>query len=256
MKSTDQAWEKFGKEDPYYGVLSSEKFRGKNLDEATLTEFFQSGEQWITEVLDTVRKHLNPAYQPVTALDFGCGVGRLVIPLSAICRTVTGIDVSESVLSEARKNAERRTITNAELLKADDSLSSLQGKSFNLIHSYIVFQHIPIKRGLAICDRLIRKLEGGGVGILHFTYYRDAPWHRKVINATRRLGPWVNGVINLAQRKRFGEPMMQMNHYPIAALLELLRAHRISQCFMEMTNHSGHHGVVIYFQKPGNGVAS
>ncbi len=79
------------------------------------------------------------------ALDFGCGVGRLVIPLSKIAESVTGVDVSESMLNEAISNCDNQNVNNANFIKADDNLSMLSGK-YDFIHSYIVFQHIPTKR--------------------------------------------------------------------------------------------------------------
>jgi hypothetical protein len=42
---------KFGKDDPYFGVLTAEKFRKKNLDRAALSEFFASGEDHVAHIL-------------------------------------------------------------------------------------------------------------------------------------------------------------------------------------------------------------
>ena len=40
----DESWRKFGKTDPYFGVLTADRFRKENLDEAALRDFFASGE--------------------------------------------------------------------------------------------------------------------------------------------------------------------------------------------------------------------
>ncbi|HKJ31811.1 MAG TPA: class I SAM-dependent methyltransferase [Balneolales bacterium] len=98
------------------------------------------------DILKKIRKYVDPHFSINRALDFGCGVGRLLIPLSVYSSHVTGVDVSESMLDEARKNCEARQITNVDFIKSDDDLSLLNRK-FNFIHSYIVFQHIPAKRG-------------------------------------------------------------------------------------------------------------
>ena len=34
VDNPDESWRKFGKKDPYFGVLSAERFRKENLDEA------------------------------------------------------------------------------------------------------------------------------------------------------------------------------------------------------------------------------
>ena len=78
--------------------------------------------------------------------DFGCGVGRLVLPFAHYSREVVGIDISESMLKECEKNLNNRGINNCQLITSDDNLASLTG-SFNLIHSFITFQHIPVGTG-------------------------------------------------------------------------------------------------------------
>ena len=41
--NTDREWEKFGKQNPYFGVLADEKFQQSRLFEAAKQEFFQTG---------------------------------------------------------------------------------------------------------------------------------------------------------------------------------------------------------------------
>src|SRR6185369_10304549 len=140
-RGTDHEWEKFGKKDPYFGVLTADKFQRQNLTDESKEEFFKSGYDYVENVVITIRKHIDPTFSIEKALDFGCGVGRLVIPLAEISKSVDGIDVSESMLNEARKNCESRSIANVNLLKSDDNLSGLND-TYNFIHSFIVFQHI------------------------------------------------------------------------------------------------------------------
>ena len=75
-------------------------------------------------ILSNIHKHLDPGFQPINALDFGCGVGRLVIPLAKISTSAVGIDVSESMLAEARKNCELNSVHNIDLVKSDDAFES------------------------------------------------------------------------------------------------------------------------------------
>ena len=42
MMSTDKAWEKFGKVDPYFGVLADARFAADKID-AHRDDFFASG---------------------------------------------------------------------------------------------------------------------------------------------------------------------------------------------------------------------
>ena len=82
MSNTDDAWEKFGKTDPYYGVLSHESIRLSKFAEDSHADFFLSGEEHVKLLFQTIREHVDPDFSPELALDFGCGVGRIAIPLA------------------------------------------------------------------------------------------------------------------------------------------------------------------------------
>ena len=55
---TDREWEKFGRNDPYFGVLGYDKFRTMNLTDDNKKEFFNYGYAHIDRVLKNVRKHI------------------------------------------------------------------------------------------------------------------------------------------------------------------------------------------------------
>ena len=143
--STDIAWEEWGRRDPYYGVITDPKFRRSEMDDRIKREFFESGESHVHGVLTTIRRHVDPDFAPRTVLDFGCGVGRLLVSFAKIADEVVGVDVSSSMLQEAQRNCDERQLRNVRLLASDDSLSTLNGQ-YDLIHSCIVFQHIPVGR--------------------------------------------------------------------------------------------------------------
>src|SRR5215471_12097034 len=98
-KSSDKVWEYFGKNDPYYGVLTQERYSGKALTKNLKDEFLATGEKYVSSVFATIHERFDPAFRPHRALDFGCGVGRIALPLARICDSVVGVDVSESMLA-------------------------------------------------------------------------------------------------------------------------------------------------------------
>lgn len=247
---SDAAWEKYGEIDPYFGVLSHEKFRGTSLDgaEAAHSEFFRSGEEHVASILETVRRHLDPEFRPERILDFGCGVGRLLIPFARVGGHAVGVDVSEAMLREARRNCDAYGVENVELLRSDDRLSRVEG-SFDFVHSFIVFQHIPTGRGLAVLRAMLDRLAEGGVGALHFTYARRAPLLRKGVNWMRKTVPLVNNVVNLAQGRPWSYPLMQMNEYPLNRVFEILQEAGCHHCYVRHSDHGGHWGVMLFFQK-------
>jgi 2-polyprenyl-3-methyl-5-hydroxy-6-metoxy-1,4-benzoquinol methylase len=165
----DRDWECWGKKDPYFGVLIDPKFLDENLNDHSLQDFFASGERHVEHVYTAIRSGMRPDFQPVRVLDYGCGVGRLVVPFASRSQEVVGVDVSPSMLEAARENCKRLGANSVSLLHAND-LDSLAPASFDLVHSYIVFQHIPVARGELILRKLTSLISEGGVGAIHLTY--------------------------------------------------------------------------------------
>ena len=163
--NTDRAWEHFAKEDPYWAVLTQDHFRKTALDETGRREFFLTGEKHVDWVFSMIRNHIDPRFNPAKGLDFGCGVGRLLLPMARRCQTAVGTDVSETMLQEAGKNCQLENVKNISLVKGDDNCSNLAG-GFDFINSFIVFQHIPCDRGVILFRRLLELLNEGGIGAI------------------------------------------------------------------------------------------
>ena len=247
-RNTDKDWEKFGKDDPYFGVFTHDKFRKINLTDENREELFKTGFDYINDVLEKIRQHIDQTFMIKKALDFGCGVGRLVIPLANVAKEVTGVDVSDSMLNEAKKNCEARSLNNVVFVKSDDSLSLLNGK-YDFIHSSIVFQHIPVTRGERIFENLIAHLESDGVCVVHFTYAKNYTI-RKLVPFVKKYIPLSNVLINLIKGRNLFAPQMQMNPYNVNHLFLTIQKANVFDCYTEFTNHGGELGIVVYFKKP------
>jgi SAM-dependent methyltransferase len=242
---SDQAWEELARTEPYSAVLQH----------ASRAEFFASGEEHVSRVLQIVRKQLDPDYEPSSALDFGCGVGRVLIPLARICDEVVGVDVSEAMLSEARRNCDERGLVNVDLASALDDLAD--DRQFDLVHTYIVLQHVPRKRGMAIISRLVDAVTAGGVGLVHVQYGRAASPLRKSANWARKHLPGVNDAANLAQGAPRRTPLMQMNVYFVDEVLRLLYDRQCRDLVVQLgaTETGGYLSAAILFRKaPSNAV--
>lgn len=103
------------------------------------------------------RKHVSGT----RALDFGCGTGRSARFLKSLAFRVIGIDISESMLDQARSRDPHGDYR----LVAVDSLAGLATGTFDLICAAFTFDNIPtdqektsalgeLKRLLAPCGRL------------------------------------------------------------------------------------------------------
>ncbi|NOK79100.1 MAG: class I SAM-dependent methyltransferase [Chloroflexi bacterium AL-N5] len=242
FSNTDRDWEYYGKNDPYYGVFTSDEFRSSTLGDEQIARFFQSGEEYIEQILGTIYKCVDSEFSPNKVLDFGCGVGRLVIPLAKRFDSVTGVDVSRSMIVEAEKNCIKFNLSNVEFVQSDDRLSLLSG-TFDLIHSYIVFQHIPVRRGEAIFRQLLNTLNPGGVGVLQFIY-RSNPLKR-VFDAV----PFANTLYSIYKGKPIGDRPIQMNQYNLNSLFAGLQSAGCQNLYISFTRHANNYGVTLFFQK-------
>jgi 2-polyprenyl-3-methyl-5-hydroxy-6-metoxy-1,4-benzoquinol methylase len=243
--STDVAWEEWGRRDPYFGVITDPKFRRSEMDDHIKREFFESGESHAHGVLTTIRRYVDPGFAPRTVLDFGCGVGRLLIPFAKVVDEVVGLDVSPSMLQEARRNCDEQGLRNVRLLDSDDSLSTLTG-SFDLIHSCIVFQHIPAERGRAILSKLLQHLRPGGVGAIQLTYSktRFASTHG-IAPAPLAAAPSPDASTQFIPTG--ADPEIQMNPYNLNEILFLMQRRGVQQFHVEFSDHGGELGVFLFF---------
>lgn len=247
---TDAEWEQFAREEPYWSVLSDDRFKLANLekDDRVLDEFFETGEQFVQHWFSQIQERLGLRhFAPVHAIDFGCGVGRLTLPLTRRCGRVTGIDVSETMIEHAELRARERGVDNVRFVLSDDSLSGLPER-YDLISSFIVFQHIPVERGYVLFTRLLEQLAPRGVGVIHFTIARETRLLPEFERYTfyRREGREIRG---LSADTNLHQPYLQMNDYDLNTLAVVLASAGVEEFSCSYTRHDGHLGIVLLFQK-------
>ena len=245
--STDHAWEEWGRRDPYFGVITDPRFSRSGINELSKREFFDSGSNHIDYVMQTIRRTIAPSFVPRTVLDFGCGVGRTLIPFAKIAQHVVGADVSTSMLQEARINCDAHQLTNVNLIVSDDSVSSITGE-FDLIHSFIVFQHIPLERGRLIFRNLLNRIAPAGVAAIHVLYSK--------IQYADTFGTAPVSIASASPRQPVPQPVqsdkpeMQMNPYLMNELFFFMQGKGVQRFYSEFSDHGGELGLFIFFQMP------
>ena len=244
--NSDESWEVLGKQKPYFGVLTSERFRSDRLNDDLKREFFASGADHVAWLMKTVEATLGPVARG-RALDFGCGVGRLTLPMreTAGFADVTGVDISPSMLAEAGKNAQQLGLRGLAFVLSDDELSRTAGK-FDFVHSFIVLQHIPIARGQQIVRQLVSKLAPGGVAALQVPIARPTTRLRSLAGALRARGKLAHLIANVIQGRAWDEPLMQMNRYNLNSLFALLYGDGIGRLAVELIEEGGNVGAYLF----------
>lgn len=249
--NTDKSWIAYGKKNPYYGVVAHDEFLDENLTDSVKLKFFNSGKEYIDDIFKILRNDFIENFKPEQALDFGCGTGRLTIPISAKSKNVTGVDISDDMLNETKLNAQTHGLNNVQLLNSNEFLEKSFREHFDFIHSYIVFQHINLERGEKIFHHLYNALECKGIGAIHLTYANSKSNLERIVNIFRYRVPFFNNFLNILRGKAFNLPLMQMNLYNLNKILLFLQNSGVGKVNIKFTDHGGHYGVILFFQKEG-----
>jgi 2-polyprenyl-3-methyl-5-hydroxy-6-metoxy-1,4-benzoquinol methylase len=192
---TPSDWEELARREPYFPVLTNKGVR----DEA----FLESGEADIALLLPAIAALLGRDVPLTSVLDFGCGAGRLTIPLARRAVRVVACDVAPSVLEHARKNVRDAALSNVAFVEARE----VEGQ-FDFICSLLVFQHIRPAEGYKIVRNLLRLLSPHGVAVLQLTMEPSGGGLQRL--ARMRLKRGVNRVLS----HRLQMPSwMQVNAY-------------------------------------------
>jgi len=230
---TDRAtkdWNTLGETQPYFAVLTHDRYLRERMSDADREAFFASGEEDIGRILGLLD------FAPKSALDFGCGVGRLTRALTKRIERVAGVDAAESMLRLARENVPNATFS-----------TTIPNERFDLIVSLLVFQHIPIRRGEALLDELLSHLDG--VAALHFTFRRPGSFFRRVARQIRGRIPVVHRIVGRIRGER-PMPYMQMNEYQLERILAIISRHGCREPRMVPTNHEGVQGAIVLIASP------
>ncbi|MCC6861887.1 MAG: methyltransferase domain-containing protein [Bryobacterales bacterium] len=153
-------WDQFGREDPLWAILTVPGKENRQWDPG---DFFQTGVQEISEALGHVRSH-GLDLRRRTALDFGCGVGRLTQALCHHFDRVWGVDIAPSMIAKAKafnRFGERCIYA----VNARDDLSGFENGSFDFVYSNITLQHMQPRFSLAYIREFLRVLSPGGVAL-------------------------------------------------------------------------------------------
>jgi ubiquinone/menaquinone biosynthesis C-methylase UbiE len=155
-------WRRLGDRDPLWAVYVAPDTKDGQWQVAA---FLRTGREEVNRVLDGLPRP--PAGQQ-TALDFGCGVGRLSQALAEHFERVIGIDVSAPMLERAAQLARQspRADRLEFVLNERVDLAVVSSGTVDLVYSSLVLQHLPRPLAAGYLREFIRVLRPGGLVVV------------------------------------------------------------------------------------------
>jgi SAM-dependent methyltransferase len=202
-----KSWTELGENDPMWVVLSLDDKIGRKW---TPEEFFATGREEIQRVLGTVREAGVNVNQG-TALDFGCGLGRLTQALANHFQRVDGVDVSASMIRQAQQYNKHPARVEYHLNVKNDMSLFARGR-FDFIYSNIVLQHIPTADQLLYITEFMNLLKIGGVA-----YFQTI--HRRGLRAF--VPNWFVDAYRLVKHR--GKPFTPIYGVPVSSVERVIR---------------------------------
>jgi cyclopropane fatty-acyl-phospholipid synthase-like methyltransferase len=153
-KTSPAKWELFARNDPFWYICSK---KYKSLD-----DFWNTGKNQAKEILYDIRGLL---YNYNMCIEIGCGIGRLLFPMSSYFKECLGIDISETMLNLLEKYSKEYGLNG----KIKGCRAGKCPCKADFIYSVWCFQHIE---SLDIIERYIKfiseSLRERGVAYLQF----------------------------------------------------------------------------------------
>jgi SAM-dependent methyltransferase len=208
LGASQQNWEYLAQKDPLWAILSDPT---KKDGRWQLDEFFALGQHEIDGTLGYLaRRGLEPV-DFETALDFGCGVGRLSRALAGRFRRVFGVDAAPTMLAQASRLNQH--IDNLELvLNQAPQLRGFADGSISFAYSSLVLQHIPHPASLGYLRELLRVLKPGGVLVFQTPTRDRTPLPMRAARALARA------TVRRLRLPRLDGMYIDMNTIPVRAI--------------------------------------
>lgn len=156
----EAVWERYGREEAYYSVLTNPKYLSASLGSDDVEHFYGTGVGEVQRLHGLCQRNgvdPNPSW---TMLELGCGVGRMAEPFVGSHAHYIGVDISAEHLALARERIAARQVTDAEFLLLKAFLDT--PPDYDFFFSTIVLQHNPPPIIHGLLDHALRHLKPGG----------------------------------------------------------------------------------------------
>lgn len=212
-------WDDLARLDPLWAIDSAPDRRHGAWDD---DEFMAIGCRKVAGIVRRLDRLGAPAARR-RALDFGCGVGRVTIPLADHFDVAVGVDIAPAMVDQARTRACAAGRDDVRfLLNEHEDLELLDAERFDLVFTTRVLQHLPSIEHVSRCARGLARLVAPGGVLMAQMPARLAPWAR--LQPGRRAYAALRGagVPRSVLYRRLGLHPMRLLAFPRPAFEALL----------------------------------
>ena len=208
LKHIENVWMQLGATEPHWSVVSTADFKATKIRE-NIDRFNESGRAEVNNLKRLLKRVGVDASHVRTAVEYGCGVGRVTRWLATLFPNVIGIDVSESHLGLAREYFSQEGVGNV-ITKKISSLDEIKSlPTYEFLYSKIVLQHNPPPVIHKILDTLSAQLAEGGIGVVQIPTYAR--------NYRFSVAEYINSMGKISN--------MEMHVLPQPAIFDIFRKH-------------------------------
>jgi cyclopropane fatty-acyl-phospholipid synthase-like methyltransferase len=239
-------WEELADREPYFAVLTSDGACEVEGNRFGSEAFFESGEADVSALLAAITLLVGHEIALTDSLDFGCGVGRLTLPLARRAERVVGYDVAPTMLTHARQNAESAGLRNVTFV---DTLEYEPPGQFDFVCSLLVFQHIEPRIGYRLIQKILTLLAPSGIAALHLMLGQEQSTLRQMARWIRRKSALKRTTNSVSRSKKLIKTRASTNEYHERAVIrhaEAVDAHLVGRF---PTRDGSGSGAVLIIQK-------
>ena len=162
LERVAETFSRFGESDPYWSVLTDNRFRMDHIDD-NMRDFFETGAQSAQLLMHALtRNDIDPA-SIRSVLELGCGVGRVTVHLADQFARVVGVDISRGHLDAAEQAASAFGKTNIELVHLTRIEAIRDLPKVDCLYTVIVLQHNPPPVIKVMLEGLLDRVNPGGI---------------------------------------------------------------------------------------------
>lgn len=199
-------WTALGEAEPYWSVLTAERFRVSAIHDAGNLDDFRATGLREAGLIDVFAARTGVSPRGGLCVELGCGVGRVTRHLAERFDRVIGLDISPGNLARCEAYMAEAGVTNVQTrpIRAMDDFSAFDGSDF--FYSIISLQHSPPPLQKAILRRAMQGLRPGGIMLIQF------------------LGEWLGYEFDVAAYVDAPSGGMEMHCLPRAVVLAEMAA--------------------------------